>query len=383
MVARHSLYSLLPYRDFFLVYSKPRVAYAFYKNKTLDLITGQELGSGITELSRLMMNPIRDHLIFHAFYELGYLFTHGVSHVPDDTMLGIWVEYDELKKYSHLGEPRSVSLSSWEHVDEETYAQAFATGQKHLLRGDCYQYNLTYPFRCEYTGRALDIARRLWKKQRSRGHFASFTHSGCLQKSFLSNSPECLFQIDDKTISSMPIKGTVASTPKTLKANKKLLASSLKNESELYMITDLIKNDLNWLSGLKAYVDKKKAFLEVPGLLHTYSSISAPLSQEVLLWDVMSRLFPGGSITGAPKKRSVEILRGLEKEVRGFYCGSTIVKSNKLFAASINIRSCVIDEQNSFLTYHAGSGITLESTYPQEFEEMNLKLKSFTLALNF
>ena len=101
------------------------------------------------------------------------------------------------------------------------------------------------------------------------------------------------------------------------------------------------------------------------------------LSAFIDLWSVISKVFPGGSITGAPKKRAMRLIHSLEKRERGFYCGSTLIFYQQMKSASINIRSAVIDFENQTLLYQAGGGITLLSDALDEFKEMTYKRDSF------
>ena len=117
--------------------------------------------------------------------------------------------------------------------------------------------------------------------------------------------------------------------------------------------------------------------LLVPGLIHQYSEIKVPLSQHVTLKNILEKIFPGGSITGAPKKRVMQILKKLESRSRGFYCGSTLLFSKGQIEASINIRSSVVDFKKRSLSYQAGGGITLLSQPQHEFLEMTYKHDSY------
>ena len=105
--------------------------------------------------------------------------------------------------------------------------------------------------------------------------------------------------------------------------------------------------------------------------------IDVKLSYDVSLGKIVEALFPGGSITGAPKKSVVGILDDLENWESGFYCGSTIVLYKEILACSINIRSAVIDFLKFNILYGAGGGITLLSSAEEEFCEMQLKVDSF------
>lgn len=209
------------------------------------------------------------------------------------------------------------------------------------------------------------------------------TYIGCLKKAFWSNTPESLFQLKrDKNhtiIQTLPVKGTV--DIKKAGGKKKaweILTRSQKDQAELYMITDLLRNDLNKIEKPVCDVIKKKVPLMAPGIMHQMSLIQISLSREVKLSRIVESLFPGGSITGAPKKRVMEILRRVERRDRGLYCGSTLFVDNDRVDCSINIRTAEIDFNRSELTYSAGGGITVLSDARSEYEEMLLKVKSFT-----
>ena len=122
----------------------------------------------------------------------------------------------------------------------------------------------------------------------------------------------------------MPIKGSVKIKGDVKKAWKKL-KESMKDKGELNMITDLLRNDLSRIEKPISKVRKKYVPLLVPGIIHQYSIIDVDLSYKITLLKIIKSLFPGGSITGAPKRRVYQILGSLEKNRRGFYCGSTIL----------------------------------------------------------
>ena len=143
------------------------------------------------------------------------------------------------------------------------------------------------------------------------------------------------------------------------------------------MITDLLKNDLNRLDTPSAEVRKLRAPLLVPGLLHQYSLISLKLKNEISVSTTMRALFPGGSITGAPKKRVMGIIADVERYNRGIYCGSTLLCIGNNKVANINIRTASINIEERIWRYGAGGGITLLSRPVDEFKEMEDKVSSF------
>ena len=177
----------------------------------------------------------------------------------------------------------------------------------------------------------------------------------------------------------MPIKGTLKVEDADYDKAWKELERDEKNQAELYMITDLMRNDLTKLTLKPAKVVHNKYPLHVPGLIHQFSVIESSLSPNQNMCNIVKSLFPGGSITGAPKKNTMELIEKIEKFKRGFYCGSTILCYKNRKTASINIRSAEIDYTQNEVKYGAGGGITLQSQALEEFEETLNKLKSFIL----
>jgi len=159
------------------------------------------------------------------------------------------------------------------------------------------------------------------------------------------------------------------------------LIDDVKNQGELYMIIDLLRNDLNSIEKPVAKVLKKKAMVKVPGLIHQMGVIKAVFSKRITIGKIVRSLFPGGSITGAPKKSTVQILRKLEHSPRGVYTGSTMLVDSERVCCSINIRTAEVDLEKKELSYGAGGGITLMSDWESEFVEMQEKVESFIQSL--
>lgn len=262
----------------------------------------------------------------------------------------------------------------------EVYKEKFDKVYDHLMKGDCYQVNLTMPtiFRLNRKLKPKEFMRTIWHDTMKIGAYAHATYIHSLDQLYLSNSPECLFQVKGDSLISMPIKGTVkVSSDIEREAAWDELKNSKKDQAELNMISDLIRNDLARLTQNPAFVISKRLPLHVPGLVHQFSVVESKLSKDLTLKDVVLSMFPGGSITGAPKKRVMEIIKSVESEKRGFYCGSTIFMFKDIKTASINIRSIEVDFASDEILYGSGGGITLESNAEGEFEELMAKLKSF------
>lgn len=379
--------------DGFLHCSRPHRAQLYYKHHTLDLLTGRKLPGGARELLRglhevQLSATFARPKVLHLAFELGHFFTGMGELVPGHIPLAIEVEYLEARRVQldelWEGAVRTPALRFLQVPSLESYTQAFERVRRELLDGNCYQVNLTSPFYLTWDQRhrPSDFIRTLWSDPERIGAYAHATWISTMGKLVLSNSPECLVQRRTKgseiELYSMPIKGTLplgAGTDSKRVWHK--MVTSKKEESELNMITDLVRNDLSKVHAPQAFVQFKRRPLRVPGLLHQYSVVSCPVPREVTWGRILECLFPGGSVIGAPKKRVMELLHQLEPEPRGLYCGSTWLAYRDTLAASINIRTAEIDLSARELKYGAGGGIVLRSTLESEFEEMMRKTESF------
>jgi para-aminobenzoate synthetase component 1 len=360
----------------------PTLAYIYYRDRRFNILTGfpelYSIDQFCKNLEKIKLDTNFDSpRVYHFYYEFGFI-AQGFSHLIDNEMpLVIEIEYRRQKKIKTPKSPLDrIDLKSLERPTWSEYKESFHLIQEHLRAGNCYQLNLTYPFDfyTEENFHPKDLSDYFFS-QKNLGAYAHTTYLG--QEMILSNSPECLFQYKKNEIFTMPIKGTKKYQGKNWKQIWHELINDPKESGELIMITDLLKNDLNRLEKPRAEVIKLKAPLIAPGLIHQYSLIALKLESSLNLLKVMESLFPGGSITGAPKKKVMELTSSIERYQRRLYCGSTLLCRGKLKAASINIRTAQIDLDSRVWRYGAGGGITLLSKAPQEFQEMELKVESF------
>lgn len=382
----HNLFSIIPYKDQLIKLENPIKAIAYYKSYAIDLLTGQkfsyDFNNWILEIQKTKISKVFNRpKVIHLFYELGFLIEKEFDLLEETSLLAIDCEFKTFKKIS-IESNRSIKLNVQSIPDEDLYKKAFKEGYAELLKGNCYQFNLTCPFLFSFSHdySPLDFISALWRSPSKRGEFGSATYVPYLKKLFLSNSPECLFQFKETTLSTMPIKGTLKREDNVeWKMLWRNLVRDKKSQAELFMISDLLRNDLSRIEKPRAVIVKKKFPKIVPGLLHQYSQIDVELGTDVDLWRVIEKIFPGGSITGAPKLRAMRLIHKLEKRQRGFYCGSTIILFKEMKSASINIRSSEIDfsEGKQTLLYQAGGGITLLSNAEDEYKEMTYKQESF------
>jgi len=212
---------------------------------------------------------------------------------------------------------------------------------------------------------------------------SAYAHATSLGENWgiLSNSPECLVQKEKKYLACYPIKGTMKFNSENQVEVWSRLRQSKKQRAELIMIADLIRNDLSKIGEpIANLVLPFPRQLIVPGLMHQFAKIQTDLPKDLKEGELIRAIFPGGSITGAPKLSVMKIIKEIENEERRFYCGSTILKINSDWKSSINIRTA--EFKNNSLLVGAGGGITLKSTVKNEWNEMENKLKSFLSLFN-
>lgn len=309
-----------------------------------------------------------DHLE-NSFYLLGS---------PDKSAKAAfdWLQSEHLRQSKLTGTAPSFKASAfipkW-HKDD--YQKAFFKVQDYLVAGDCYQVNLTHPFiSAHYQGSAIDTLQPLFDALKpSFGCY--FQGESC---ELVSMSPERFISIDNTgKLQAKPIKGTIKrSNDKSVDETLiKELTNSAKNQAENLMIVDLLRNDLN-ISATPGSVKVDKLFeLEShPNVHHLVSTISAQLRPEISPAEAISRAFPGGSITGAPKKRAMEIIDELEAQPRSLYCGSFGYFSDSGHT-DFNILIRSLEFRDGSITCWGGGGITVDSDCNEEYEESLTKIR--------
>jgi len=207
------IFTIIPYKERLIEMSQPRLAWAYYSKHKTNLLTGEKLECDISQWmeslhQRSIAQQSNDLRVTHLFYEMGFIFQH--EHLLRTTdLLAIEIEYSKHKDI-HLSKRRDVLLKPMHAPETQEYSRAFKKGYSELLAGNCYQFNLTYPFTFKFDSelKAQDFISALWRNREKRGAYASATMIPFC-KTFLSNSPECLFQYDKGVLATMPIKGTI------------------------------------------------------------------------------------------------------------------------------------------------------------------------------
>lgn len=257
--------------------------------------------------------------------------------------------------------------------------EAFMAGvdriRDYIEAGDCYQTNLSQQFTGRYLGDPWQAFQALSRANPT--PYSAFIR--CNGSAIVSVSPERFLEIRGDTILTSPIKGTRprGKTPEQDQALASELMNSEKDRAENLMIVDLLRNDLgvNAATG-SVSVDQLFALESYRNVHHLVSHIRARLADGVSPMKALLDAFPGGSITGAPKIRAMEIIRELEPHWRGPYCGSVFFRGlDGTLDSSIAIRTLLCDSEGNIHCW-GGGGIVADSDSREEYQETLTKVRS-------
>ena len=261
-------------------------------------------------------------------------------------------------------------------IDEKSYAQQIAAIHEYIRAGDTYQVNFTDQARFDFSGSVMALFAALIKSQSVR--YSAFLHGENWQ--ILSFSPELFFRLQDRKIVTRPMKGTARRGADLIEDEKiaDWLQNDLKNRSENVMIVDLMRNDLGRICEYGSVrVDQLFAVEKYETLFQMTSQVSGTLRPEMRYADIFASLFPCGSVTGAPKHRTMEIIQELERRPRGVYTGAIGFFSPAREAVfSVPIRTVVLENNRGAMG--VGSGIVIDSQAEEEYRECLLKFEFMT-----
>lgn len=266
-----------------------------------------------------------------------------------------------------------------QQVDEAAYADTFRRIREQLRTGEIYQVNYTLPFSCSSQGDALAWHQALLAAMQP--GFGAFLDLGEVQ--LLSCSPELFFHRLGDELLARPMKGTVrrGRTPAEDAALANALMTSPKERAENVMIVDLLRNDLGRVARPGGvWVDACCRVEAYPTVWQMVSDVRATLRPGVRLAEILAALFPCGSITGAPKLAAMRLIRELEPQPRGVYCGAIgLIRPGGEVICSVPIRTLTryVEPAGSAgrATCSVGGGVTWDSTESGEFAECQLKLQ--------
>ncbi|WP_404318865.1 aminodeoxychorismate synthase component I [Malaciobacter canalis] len=297
----------------------------------------------------------KEPFFFMISYDLSRYEIYKLNELPNDIKF-------ELSKNSNFKTLEKISLSKFP-VDYSTYKKAFNSIQNHIKEGNSYLLNLTFKTKID-TSLSLD---EIYKK-------AQALFKLKYKDEFVCFSPEKFVEIKKDKIYTYPMKGTIDA--KVPNAQVKILKNT-KEMAEHTMVVDLLRNDLSIVSS-KVRVDKFRYCEKINAgekeLLQISSKISGELKEDwnKEIGDILTSLLPAGSITGTPKKKTVQILDEIENYKRDYYTGIAGVYDGESLYSFVLIR--FIEKIEDIYYYKSGGGITCDSDIKLEYEELQDKI---------
>lgn len=294
----------------------------------------------------------------------------------------IWREILDCSE-SIQGNPHEIKVIH-SSVDLPIYLQHLKSIKEHLQKGDCYELNYCQNFYAESVAVNPYV---LFKNltQVSPNPFAALYKLN--DKYCICASPERFLKRIGSKLISQPIKGTIRRDIVDAERDSiaaQTLFNSKKDKSENVMIVDLVRNDLSKIAKEgSVHVEELFGIHQFPQVYHMVSTIAAEVEEGVHWSAIMDACFPMGSMTGAPKKRVMELIEKYETEPRGLFSGTIgYINPKGDFDFNVVIRSLFYNESKRFLNFKAGGGITISSDPVQEYEESLLKVSAIKSILS-
>ncbi len=357
---------------------------------------GYELGRYIEKLPETTIDDLKMPLIRLCFYDRLICYDHidrtcwlialqlpNDAERPDEKLAGL----EQLLAQSQevivpLPAPADLDNIDFSQIrcnmDKDYYLAAIAKIKRYIYDGDVYQINFSQRFECDYNASLIDLFH--WQNYYNPSPYSAYIDGGNFH--IVSASPEMFITLSGGVISTKPIKGT---RPRLCKAgqgkqinakNFEQLVSSEKEQAELNMIIDLERNDVARIckSGTRKVV-QPRTIESYPTVFHAVATVAGRLREEIQFCDILGAMFPGGSITGAPKIRSMEIIDETEPTARGVYTGSIgFIGIDGSACLNIAIRTIIIKNQKAYA--QTGGGIVADSDAEAEWEETITKARA-------
>ncbi|MGB7605483.1 MAG: aminodeoxychorismate synthase component I [Lutisporaceae bacterium] len=308
-----------------------------------------------------------------------YLIALGLTEQPEAVVDRLLQKISNLDKTNTKIKQGIACTEIKSNFTKEDYIKSVQSIKDYISAGDIYQVNLTQRFMCDTKEEPFNIYGRL--RELNPAPFSCYIDFG--EGYILSSSPERFIKIQDREMETRPIKGTRPRgvTPEEDKINREELLASEKDRAELLMIVDLERNDLGKVS--------KTGTVKVPELFnleqyatvhHLVSTVVGEMNENIDAIDVIQATFPGGSITGAPKIRAMEIIDELEPTQRNVYTGSIgYLGFNGDMDLNIAIRTIVMKDGTAY--FQAGGAIVWDSDPELEYQESLHKARALIQTL--
>ena len=353
--------------------------------ETLPVTTMDDLGIPLIRLCFYDRLVAYDH-IEKSFWLIA-LQLEDETEAPEDKLFAL---EELLTESDQIDFPRTMLVDidhiDFTHVrcnmDKDDYLRLVQRIKRYIFDGDVYQINFSQRFECDYKARPIQLYH--WQNDFNPSGYAAYIDSSDYH--IVSASPEMFITISGDIIQTKPIKGTrprisemswSASQAKRVNAeNFNELLYSEKEQAELNMIVDLERNDVAriCLPGTRK-VTQPRTIETYPTVFHAVATVAGRLREEVTFCDVLKAMFPGGSITGAPKIRAMEIIDETEPTARSVYTGSIgFIGIDGNACLNIAIRTIIIKGERAFV--QAGGGIVADSDPEAEWQETITKARA-------
>jgi para-aminobenzoate synthetase component I len=357
-----------------------------------------ELGRHIEKLPETTLDDLKMPLIRLCFYDRVIAYDHSEDNfwlmalsLPDD----VETSNEKLSALERLlNESQNIAIKHIRPADLENidfsqircnmdrsyYFEAIEKIKCHIYDGDVYQINFSQRFECDYDAPPIELFH--WQNHFNPSPYSVYIDAGSFH--IVSASPEMFITIADGVISTKPIKGTRPRINKTSVdvRNFNELVNSEKEQAELNMIIDLERNDMARICkpGTRKVI-QPRTIENYPTVFHAVATVAGQLKKEITFCDILKAMFPGGSITGAPKIRSMEIIDETEPTARGVYTGSIgFLGINGSICLNIAIRTIIIKDSKAFA--QTGGGIVADSDPEAEWTETITKARALLAGIN-
>lgn len=314
-------------------------------------------------------------------YEGGFVFGEYPEMLICDHTHGQWWEVGSLSREVRENPAPTARIDPFRALSRrEDFLESVTRIQQWIRAGDIYQVNLSQCFEAGVGGGTLF---GLYEHLRDASPAPMAAWMSLQGREILCSSPESFLRISGRRVETRPIKGTrprFADPDEDIRSAYELQTSP-KEAAELVMITDLLRNDLGQVCEFGSVEVNEMLQLEsLAQVHHLVSTVSGSLASGHDALDCLAACFPGGSITGAPKKRAMEIIREVEGRPRGLYCG-TLGWLGANGESSFNIAIRTLVREGDRLSYHVGAGIVADSDPAHEYQETLHKAAGIRLAI--
>lgn len=355
-----------------LIHALPGASSYLFRNpvETVTASTVEELEDLLQRIDSAVAKGL--YAAGYIAYEAGYAFEPSLRHLLSSQPLAWFGIYNNRERFTYDPESSQIAIEDPTiTMSASTFAGKITRIKQHIEQGDTYQLNLTTKLQWSYGDRPEALLHHILAVQPV--EFGAFLNLGSTQ--ILSASPELFFRREGSRVTTRPMKGT-APRGRTLEEDREKmawLANDEKNRAENLMIVDLLRNDLGRICTTgSVHVDKLFEVERYSTLHQMTSTIHGDLRPGTDYVEIFQALFPSGSIVGAPKIKTMELIHSLEEGPRGVYTGCIgFIAPGGEACFSVAIRTITLEEGHA--TMGIGAGITYDSDPAAEYEETRLK----------